>query len=450
MLVDQLFNPKPLKEGGPYDLPGIDYPRPGDAPRKRPSGEHNPYPYSQADDEAYFREIFRKKREAAKKAEQDKQQGVAEGPFLPDGPGGVQKGIGGTAKYGMGLADKRNMGAKNPAIQNDLQAFKSWLNGGPKPADINDMLTGVDTYFTNIEVPSDARVATALKQVLTAKAATPQLAQILTPAVDVAIKAPIRNSAAGQQNYLHPTQASQQAQTQPVAMPVPVPGQPQQAAQAPRPGAAPAASAPAGKKFNTAGATTVTPRPVTRPALPMPRLREQGMAEGLPQTLRKVVPGHAKREIDKKMDAGKFGKTDADKDANFHRYKKIQDKIKEQGVAEGSMYGDEEVSWEKGGRRAPTGAFRNPAAEKIDQANKILDNPNSSPDMKKAAASILGQEQMLLRQYKDTAARRKQGMAETEQQKGADYRDPPEADYGDEYQAMVKRVGQKGQATRKI
>jgi hypothetical protein len=76
------------------------------------------------------------------------------------------------------------------------------------------------------------------------------------------------------------------------------------------------------------------------------------------------------------------------------------------------MYGDEEVSWEKGGRRAPTGAFRNPAAEKINQANKILDNPNSSPDMKKAAASILGQEQMLLRQYKDTAARRKQGMAE--------------------------------------
>ena len=61
------------------------------------------------------------------------------------------------------------------------------------------------------------------------------------------------------------------------------------------------------------------------------------VAEGLPQTLRKVVPGHAKREIDKKMDAGKFGKTDADKDANFQRYKKIQDKIKEQGVAEGSF-----------------------------------------------------------------------------------------------------------------
>ena len=34
--------------------------------------------------------------------------------------------------------------------------------------------------------------------------------------------------------------------------------------------------------------------------------------------------------------------------------------LPEQGVAEGDMYGDAEVSWEKGGRRAPTGAFRNP------------------------------------------------------------------------------------------
>jgi hypothetical protein len=66
----------------------------------------------------------------------------------------------------------------------------------------------------------------------------------------------------------------------------------------------------------------------------------EGVAEGLPQTLRKVVPGYAKREIDKKMDAGKFGKTDADKDANFQRYKKIQDKIKEQGVYEAKKKGD--------------------------------------------------------------------------------------------------------------
>ena len=70
-----------------------------------------------------------------------------------------------------------------------------------------------------------------------------------------------------------------------------------------------------------------------------PYAKKQGVAEGLPQTLRKVVPGYAKREIDKKMDAGKFGKTDADKDANFQRYKKIQDKIKEPGVAEGSEFG---------------------------------------------------------------------------------------------------------------
>jgi hypothetical protein len=62
--------------------------------------------------------------------------------------------------------------------------------------------------------------------------------------------------------------------------------------------------------------------------------KEQGVAEGLSQTLRKVVPGYAKREIDKKMDAEKFGKTDVDRDANFQRYKKIQDKLKEQGVNE--------------------------------------------------------------------------------------------------------------------
>ena len=38
---------------------------------------------------------------------------------------------------------------------------------------------------------------------------------------------------------------------------------------------------------------------------------------------------------------------------------------KQKGVAEGVMYGDEEVSWEKGGTRAPTGAFRNPAVKKV-------------------------------------------------------------------------------------
>ena len=81
MIVDQLFSPKPLKEGGPYDLPGKDYDRPGDTPRKRPSGEHNPYPYSKEEDDDHFREIFRKKREAAKKAEQSK---LAESMLMED------------------------------------------------------------------------------------------------------------------------------------------------------------------------------------------------------------------------------------------------------------------------------------------------------------------------------------------------------------------------------
>ena len=81
MIVDQLFTPKPLEEGGPYDLPGKDYDRPGDAPRKRSSGEHNPYPYSKEEDDDHFREIFRKKREAAKKAEQSK---LAESMLMED------------------------------------------------------------------------------------------------------------------------------------------------------------------------------------------------------------------------------------------------------------------------------------------------------------------------------------------------------------------------------
>jgi hypothetical protein len=40
-----------------------------------------------------------------------------------------------------------------------------------------------------------------------------------------------------------------------------------------------------------------------------------------------------------------------------------------QGVSEAAgMYGDKEVSWEKGGRRAPTGAFRNPAVVKTNKS----------------------------------------------------------------------------------
>ena len=56
------------------------------APAKRRSAPSD-YPYSQEDDDAYFRDIFRKKREAAKKAEQDGQQGVAEGFGAPASAG---------------------------------------------------------------------------------------------------------------------------------------------------------------------------------------------------------------------------------------------------------------------------------------------------------------------------------------------------------------------------
>ena len=62
----------PVAEGEVYDL-GREYGAP--APAKKPRGQdpddHNPYPYSKEEDDDYFREIFRKKREA-------KDQGMAE------------------------------------------------------------------------------------------------------------------------------------------------------------------------------------------------------------------------------------------------------------------------------------------------------------------------------------------------------------------------------------
>ena len=114
---------------------------------------------------------------------------------------------------------------------------------------------------------------------------------------------------------------------------------------------------------------------------------KQGVAEGLPQTLRKVVPGYAKREIDKKMDAGKFGKTDADKDANFQRYKKIQDKIKEEGEKTMSRAAKGVMKYGKDGMKALAKAGRNGASEKEldsirdkhDNYNEGLDDPKDNP-----------------------------------------------------------------------
>jgi len=56
-----------VAEGGPYDLPGKDYDRAGDAPHKPSRAKNNPYPFSKEEDDDYFREIFRKKREAKEK-----------------------------------------------------------------------------------------------------------------------------------------------------------------------------------------------------------------------------------------------------------------------------------------------------------------------------------------------------------------------------------------------
>ncbi len=59
-------------------------------------------------------------------------------------------------------------------------------------------------------------------------------------------------------------------------------------------------------------------------------LDDEQMEEGVQQTLRKYVPGYAKKQINQKMDRAKFGKTDADKDANYWRYKKVLDKTNEE------------------------------------------------------------------------------------------------------------------------
>ena len=174
----------------------------------------------------------------------------------------------------------------------------------------------------------------------------------------------------------------------------------------------------------------------------------QGVAEGLPQTLRKVVPGYAKREIDKKMDAGKFGKTDADKDANFQRYKKIQDKIKEQGVAEGDLN-------EKSTSQAQ---FRTMAAAAHDPkfAKKVGIKQSVAREFNKADT---GQDYKSLPKRATEGApvtttpgsiepggavdNFKQQMAnntERDMAEGNRKPEPPEADYGDDYQDMVKRV----------
>jgi len=59
--------------------------------------------------------------------------------------------------------------------------------------------------------------------------------------------------------------------------------------------------------------------------------------EGVQQTLRKYVPGYAKHQLNKKMDAQNYEPSDSikktvDKDVNYGRYKKVYDKLKKEEV----------------------------------------------------------------------------------------------------------------------
>jgi len=92
-----------VTEGGPYDLPGKDYDRPGDTPRKQSGGEHNPYPYSPEEDNDYFQEIFRRKREAAAKA---KAQGSSLNELSNDKLASYKKDATATIKQGDNDAKK--------------------------------------------------------------------------------------------------------------------------------------------------------------------------------------------------------------------------------------------------------------------------------------------------------------------------------------------------------
>lgn len=77
----------------------------------------------------------------------------------------------------------------------------------------------------------------------------------------------------------------------------------------------------------------------SKPAKSFGMKEETELDEGLQQTLRKVVPGYAKRELNKKMDAQAYAPGDSikktvDKDVNYGRYKKIADKLKKEEVVD--------------------------------------------------------------------------------------------------------------------
>ena len=64
---------------------------------------------------------------------------------------------------------------------------------------------------------------------------------------------------------------------------------------------------------------------------------EVEIEEGLQQTLRKYVPGYAKAQLNKKMNAQNYASGDSikktvDKDVNYNRYKKVADKLNKEEV----------------------------------------------------------------------------------------------------------------------
>jgi LysM repeat protein len=140
MIVDQLFTPKPLREGGPYDLPGKDYDRPGDAPRKQSRGEHNPYPYSKEEDDDYFREIFRKKREAAAK-----DQGVAEKA------GDLRPKLGTTRDKGKSVRKWRNERGLNEAMLMEDPVYRNFKQLGQYIAEQKLTEPEILQIFSNAE-----------------------------------------------------------------------------------------------------------------------------------------------------------------------------------------------------------------------------------------------------------------------------------------------------------
>jgi hypothetical protein len=82
-----------------------------------------------------------------------------------------------------------------------------------------------------------------------------------------------------------------------------------------------------------------------------------------------LVPDHNAADLRALMDHFATAAQSATPAAQANQIRQQLTESAEPGMAEGSgMYGDEEVSWEKGGRRAPTGAFRNPAVVKTNKS----------------------------------------------------------------------------------